>query len=287
MNDDFSVNFDRISGYAEKLKKDGLNGVFIGGTTGEGMLMTTEERQKLTEEWIPHQTEDFKVIVHVGAPSSRQAWELACHAERNGAFAVGCMGPVFLTPAGMNELVEFCSEVAGGAPELPFYYYHIPSVSGVDFHMYEFIRQAKNRIPNLAGIKYADNNLMDMRQCLELENGRWDILHGYDEILLAGLALGVTGAVGSTYNYMASLYHGMISDFEQGNLAAARKKQDLSIRMVGILNKYGGAVPAGKALMKSAGVDCGPCRLPVKNVGDSYGQLLQEMENEGVLNPVI
>jgi N-acetylneuraminate lyase len=182
--------------------------------------------------------------------------------------------------------VNFCAEVASGAPKLPFYYYHIPSVSGVNLPMRDFIRQGREQIPNLAGIKFTDNNFMDMMQCLELDNGKWDILHGYDELLLAGLAFGAQGAVGSTYNFMANLYYEVIKNFKEGNLEAAREKQLQSVRVVEILNKYGGAIAAGKAFMKQVSVDCGPCRLPLINLnGMNYENFVKEMESLNVFKP--
>ncbi|MFW5781351.1 MAG: dihydrodipicolinate synthase family protein [Bacteroidota bacterium] len=286
MNEDGSINTGIIPVYAAKLKKDHLSGVFICGTTGEGMLMTPDERMEVAEKWLPEQTKDFKVIVHVGTTSGKQSQKLAKHAEENGAYAVGCMGPLFLPPSGVDELVGFCAEVATGSPNIPFYYYHIPSVSGVKISMVEFIQKAKDSIPNLAGIKFTDNNFMDMQQCLELDNGKWDILHGYDELLLAGLAFGAKGAVGSTYNFIAQLYYGVMKDFEKGNLDAAREKQSITIQVVEILNKYGGAIPAGKAFMKQAGVDCGPSRLPIKNLnGMNYKNFVKEMESLDVFKP--
>lgn len=286
MKEDGSLNTGAIPGYAAKLKKDRLSGVFICGTTGEGMLMTPEERKEVAEKWIPEQTNEFKVIVHVGTTSAKQSQKLALHAEQNCAYAVGCIGPLFLPPSGVDELVGFCAEVASGAPGLPFYYYHMPSVSGVKISMVEFIQKAKKHIPNLTGIKFTYNDFMDMQQCLELDNGKWDILHGYDELLLAGLAFGAKGAVGSTYNFMAPLYYGIMEDFEKGNLNAARKKQALSIRVVNVLNKYGGAIATGKALMKHVGLDCGPCRLPIINQnGINYENFVNEIESIGVLKP--
>jgi N-acetylneuraminate lyase len=286
MNGDGSINTGVIPNYAAKLKNDRLSGVFICGTTGEGMLMTPDERMDVAEKWIPEQTKEFKVIVHVGTTSAKQSKNLALHAEQTGAYAVGCMGPLFLPPSGVDELVDFCAEVASGSPNIPFYYYHIPSVSGVKISMVEFIQKAKKQIPNIAGIKFTDNNFMDMQQCLRLDNSRWDILHGYDELLLAGLAFGAKGAVGSTYNFMAPLYYGIIKDFEKGDMDAARKKQALSIRVVNVLNKYGGAIATGKALMMQVGVDCGPCRLPLKNMNrTNYENFVHEIESIGVLKP--
>lgn len=286
MNGDGSINTGVIPDYAAKLKNDGLSGVFICGTTGEGMLMTPEERIEVAEKWIPEQSEEFKVIVHVGTTSSKQSKKLANHAEQAGAYAVGCMGPLFLPPSDVDELVGFCAEVASGSPKIPFYYYHIPSVSGVKISMVEFIQKAKEQIPNLAGIKFTDNNFMDMQQCLRLDNGRWDILHGYDEQLLAGLVFGAKGAVGSTYNFIAPLYHSVIENFKNGDLKAAREKQALTIKVVNALNKFGGPIAAGKALMKQVGVDCGPCRLPLKNLKEpNFKNFTLEIDSIGVLKP--
>ena len=279
MKKDGSLNLPVIEKYADKLKADGLSGVFVCGTTGEGMLMTLDERMEVAKSWMKHQTADFKVIVHVGTTSFRQSRELAQHAVSIGAYGTGCMGPVFLPPGRVEELVGFCVEVAAGAPDLPFYYYHIPSVSGVRLPMIDFIRQGKKQIPNLAGIKFTDNNFLDMAQCIDADEGKWDILHGFDELLLAGLTYGIRGAVGSTYNFMAPLYLKMMGDFDSGKLSAARERQAYSRKVVGVLNKYGGAIPAGKALMKWAGVDCGPSRFPIQTVSEKmYRNLVKDME---------
>jgi N-acetylneuraminate lyase len=274
-----------IPAYAKKLKTDGVKGVFICGTTGEGMLMTNDERKAVAEKWIAEQTEDFKVIVHVATTASKQSAELAAHAQKAGAFATGTMGPVFLSPARTEELVGFCAKVAAGAPNLPFYYYHIPSVSGVHLSMKEFIQQAAVKIPNFAGLKFTHNNFMEMQQCLELDKNKWDILHGYDELLLAGLVFGAKGAVGSTYNFMAPLYNGIITDFENGKIEEARKKQAKSIQIIEILIRYNGAVVSGKSIMKSVGIDCGNCRAPLKNLTENEsGDLIKELEKVGFYN---
>jgi N-acetylneuraminate lyase len=274
------INTEIIPDYAEKLKNDELKGVFICGTTGEGMLLTNEERKTVAEKWVEHNSKEFKVIVHVGTTSSKQSKDLAIHAQKIGAYAIGSMGPLFLKPAKVEDLVAFCAELASGAPKLPFYYYHIPSVSGIDLSMTDFIKLAAKQIPNFCGIKYTHNNFMEMQLCLNMDNGKWDILHGFDELLLAGLSLGAKGAVGSTYNYMAPLYNQIIADFENGRIDEARKKQSLSVKVVEVLLKYGGAVVAGKALMQYVGLDCGPCRLPLKNLNEkSHKDLSNEIDS--------
>ncbi len=282
MIEDGSLNLEVIAPYAAKLKKDGVNGVFICGTTGEGMLMSPEERMSVAEAWVREQTPGFKVIVHVGTTAYVQSKELAEHAQKIGAYAVGCMGPVFLKPSGTDDLVRFCAKVASGAPDLPFYYYHIPSVSCVDLSMPEFLEKAGEIIPNLAGIKFTHHNMMEMLQCIQLEDGKWDILHGFDEVLLCGLSMGARAAVGSTYNYIASVYQKIIDAFQAGDLETARKYQYQVVRFIDILIRYGGGVIGGKPVMKLIGLDCGPLRAPARNLSpEEMKQYEKELEKIG------
>lgn len=267
-NNDGSLNLSVIPVYAEKLKKDGAAGSFICGTTGEGMFMTEEERMLVAEVWVKEQTPDFKVIVHVGTTSGIQSRKLAAHAQKIGASAVACMGPVFLPPNRISDLVDFCTIVAAGAPNLPFYYYHIPSISNVNISMPAFLQAAQHVIPNLTGIKFTHRNMMEMMQCLQLDNGKWDILHGFDEELLMGLSAGAHGAVGSTYNYMAPLYNQIIKAFVNGDMRKARELQLQSVKFVEILIRYGGGVAGGKPVMKFVGIDCGPLRAPAHNISE-------------------
>lgn len=282
MKEDGTVHPEIIPAYAAKLKSDGVKGVFICGTTGEGMLMTNEERKIVAGGWVKEQTHDFRIIIHVGTTSSRQSRELAAHAQGAGAYAIGCMGPVVLKPTGIDQLVNFCAEVASGAPDLPFYYYHIPAVSGVDLPMSIFIEKASQFVNNFTGIKFTDNNFIEFQKCLHMDNGKWDILHGYDEVLLAGLAFGASGAVGSTYNFMAPLYQDIIDAFHDGDLESARKKQMISVNIITILIKYGGAIVSGKALMKYYGIDCGNFRPPVALFDDSlYDEMIRDLRKAG------
>ena len=260
-----NLNLGIVGSYADKLKKDGVGGAFVCGTTGEGMLMTSEERISVAEKWIEQQNTNFKVIVHVGTTSAKQSKELAKHSQDAGAFAIACMGPMFLRPSTVEDLISFCAEVATGAPQLPFYYYHIPSVSNVNLSMPEFLGKAKLVIPNLAGIKFTHRNMMEMFQCLRADDGKWNILHGFDEELLCGLSLGAKGAVGSTFNYLAPLYLKLMKAFQEGDLEKARAYQFESVRFIEILIRYGGGVIGGKPIMNFVGLDCGPLRAPAHN----------------------
>ena len=255
-----------IERYAPFLKEQKVAGAFVAGTTGEGMLMTVEERKRLTEAWMRHQDSSFKVIVHVGATSYGDASALAAHAQSMGVHAISTMGPLFLRPPSLDQLISYCQEITSAAPETPFYYYHIPQISGVHFFMRDFLAKAAETLPSLVGIKYTDGDIMDMSLCMTEAKGKWNILYGQDETLLAGLALGAKGAVGSTYNYLAPLYHKIITLFDEGHIEEARVHQQLSMQFVRHLITYGGGVAGGKPLMKLVGIDCGPVRSPARNI---------------------
>ena len=282
MNDKGEINPDAIIDYAQKLKEDGLAGVFVCGTTGEGMSMTLDERKRIAEEWVKYQNDEFKIIVHVGTTSVKQSQELAQHTQQIGAYGSSSMGPMFLKPTTVEPLVDFCSAVASAAPDIPFFYYHIPLISGVDLSMRYFLEIAKMRIPNLAGIKYTSDNLDEMIDCNSIDNGKWNIFNGFDENLFNVLNIGVYSAVGSTYNYMNHLYLSLIKDFKAGNMEAAEKKQQKCNDIILSLSENGGPIVAGKAIMKWFGIDCGPCRLPLKNLTEeSISKLKEDLKAKG------
>ena len=222
---------------------------------------------------------DFKIISHVGSPSYKSSQELAIHSQNLEVDAIATMGPSFFPPSDAESLIEFCKPIALGAKNIPFYYYHIPSISHVKVDMKSFLEKVSQSIPNLVGIKFTHNDLMEFQQCINFKNGHFEIFNGNDEALLGGLSLGAIGAVGSTYNYMPSYYYEIIDYFESGNIKEARKTQQFSVKVVEILNKYGGGVRAGKAIMEIIGIDCGPCRAPLKKITSTErNKLIEELK---------
>jgi N-acetylneuraminate lyase len=134
--------------------------------------------------------------------------------------------------------------------------------------MISLLKEIDGHIPNFAGIKYTHEDFMDFLSCLHFAGGRYDMLWGRDENMLPALSIGAKGAVGSTFNYAAPLYHRLMDAFNNGDLDAASQLQQQSIDMIRLLGKYGG-IATGKAYMKLIGLDCGEFRLPVKNMNAS------------------
>ncbi|MGI9543761.1 MAG: dihydrodipicolinate synthase family protein, partial [Cyclobacteriaceae bacterium] len=223
----------------------------------------------------------FKVIIHVGHNSIKTAQELAKHALRIGANSIGAIAPIFFKPENLDALVRYNALIAESAPDLPYFYYHLPAMSGVNFPMIEFLKAADEKISNLAGIKFTHNDFMDMKLCLDYADKKYTILQGHDEMLLSGLVLGIQAAIGSTYNYMAPLYLKMIEAFRGSDLELANGLQLTTAKIIRVLINYGGGVKAGKSIMRLAGLDCGPPRLPVKSLKPSEERQLQ-MELEAL-----
>jgi N-acetylneuraminate lyase len=265
---DGSLHLDAIEAQAASLVANGVAGAFVCGTTGEGASLSTAERKQVAERWQSAASGKLRVLVHVGHTSVAECRELAGHAQTIGADGIGCLAPFFFKPAAVEDLVAFCDEVAAAAPELPFFYYHIPSMTGVSHSAAAFLRQASTRIPNLAGVKFTFENLMDYSDCLRLDDGRFDALFGRDEMLLAGLSLGARGAIGSTYNFAAPVFHRIIAAFEKGDLATAQREQARANAMIAVMLRFGG-LAAGKAMMRMIGLDCGPTRLPLRTLPDA------------------
>jgi N-acetylneuraminate lyase len=278
---DGSLNLTAVEAQAGHFLKNGLTWVFIGGSTGESHSLTAGERRDLAERWIDvARGTALRVIVHVGSNCLTDARELAAHAQARGAKAVAALCPSYFKPADVSMLVDCCAEIASGAPDLPFYFYDIPVLTGVHLPMNEFLLQGSRRIPNLAGIKWTNADLYAYQRCSGLP-GDFDLPWGIDEALLAALALGARGAVGSSYCFAAPVYHRLIAAFEAGDMPAAREEQSRSVELVRILASFG-YMGAAKALMKMLGVDVGPARLPNGNPSaEQVGELRRQLDEAG------
>lgn len=261
---DRSVNLDAIPAYAQWLHQQGVIGAFICGTTGEGSSMTIEERKQVAERWVESAPEGLRIIVHVGHVCLTDCCELARHAQKAGADSIACLSPYFFRPVGEEGLVDWCRHVAAASPELPFYYYHIPSMTGLDIQVSRFLELADKKIPNLVGVKFTHDDLDDLRRCLQAGDRRFDILFGRDEILLSVVRLGVTAAVGSTYNFAAPVYQSMIAAHQAKDEAKAEQLQQVASDMIDWLAQCGGTpLAAFKRFMSRLAIDCGPTRAPI------------------------
>ena len=261
------INPSVIPAYAEMLAKNNLQGVFINGSSGEGYMLTTEERMEIARAWIKAAPKGFKVIVHVGSCCLRESVKLAEDAEEIGAWGIGAMAPPFPKIGRVEELVKYCETIAAAASSLPFYYYHIPAFNGACRPMLDFLKAVDGRIPNFAGIKYTFESLYEYNQCRLYKDGKFDMLHGQDETILPSLAQGgAQGGIGGTTNYNGSELVGIINAWKDGDLEIAREKQNFSQAVINVICNYRGNIVGGKRIMKLIGLDLGPNRVPFRNM---------------------
>ena len=257
------IDLERVEDLVKLYRRNGVNGAFICGTTGECSSLRIDEVKDYAKEW-KRVGEGITQILCVGGDNIQEMQELAAYGAELEVDGISMLSPYYFKPKSEEDLLKLCKEVSAAAAGIPFYYYHIPALSGAYFSMRKFIALAQDSLPELTGIKFTYNDLYDFNRCRAFEGGKYEMFWGTDEVLLSALVAGANGAVGSTYNYAAPLYNQIIKAFKNGNLEEARSLQDKAVQMVELLIAYGGT-GATKAFMKIIGLDCGEYRAPVSN----------------------
>jgi N-acetylneuraminate lyase len=278
---DGAIDLDLIPAVVHRLLADGVDGLYVCGSSGEGPSLAVAERKEVAEAYHAAAAGRVPVVVQVGHDSLAEACQLAAHAAKMGAAATSAVCPSYFHVGDVRTVVACCAEIAAAAPRIPFYYYHIPTLTGVAVDMVAVLERAADTIPNFAGAKFTASAVHDYQACVALADGRFDVLYGSDEMLLPALAVGAKGAVGSTYNIAAPLYRRIIEAFDAGRLPEARAEQLRAIRMIRILAKHP-FHPAVKAVMAMLGTPCGGCRLPLESLDSAAtASLRRELEAIG------
>lgn len=283
-----SVNLEIIPSYFDQLRGSGVAGAFVCGTTGEWASLTKSERLAVLEAWIEARgsDSDFEIFVHAGHECLGEAREIAAHAASFGADAVAALAPSFFTPTTIDQAVDHAARVAEAANGVPFYYYHLPSMTGMNLSMVRFLEAARPAIPNLRGLKFTHHDLGDYHDCLREFGDDLDILFGRDELLLEAMVVGARGAVGSTYNFAAPLYQEMADELFSGRLEAAAACQGRARSIISSALSSGGLAGL-KAVMSAVGVDCGPCRPPLAVLStEEVASVRNGVAGFGVVRPV-
>jgi N-acetylneuraminate lyase len=260
---------DRVNGatacrLVEYLLAAGVGGFYVCGGTGEGILLSTAERERMAETVIEQVNGRVPVIIHVGAITTAEAMALAVRAEAAGADAVAAIPPFYYN-VGFQGIVEHYRSIAG-ASALPLYIYYIPTATGVTVtaqQMWELCQ-----IPNVRGFKYTSYDMYLLEQVLALGKGTLNVFSGPDELFAPMLTVGVDGAIGTTYNVLPRHFVKLYETFRRGDIEGARRLQSQANRVIDTFTKHGG-LPAVKEMMRMIGLDCGYCRRPLRRLNES------------------
>jgi N-acetylneuraminate lyase len=264
------------------MRDKGLVGAFVAGTTGESASLSVTERKQLLEAWREH-AGSLRLIAHVGSANLAEAKDLATHAQSIGADAIGAVPPYYFRPGSTEALVDSMAAIAAAAPELPYFYYHIPVLTKVELPMAPVMEAAIKRIPNFAGIKFTHSDLLEYSHLQDIAGDKYEIMFGRDPLLLFAMGAGAKAAVGSTYMFAADLYHEIIRAFDEGRMDDARRGTSVSREMVALCNKYGGLV-AQKAIYGLTAVESGAARAPFQPLSQAALDEITAFVTAGRLN---
>ena len=235
-NADGTINYDVVADQAKMLLKQNVTGVYVSGTTGEGVHCSVAERKKMFDAWVAVAKGKLYLIAHVGALALPDTQELARYAQECGMDATSIVPPCFFRPGSAEGLVAYLNEALKYAQETPFYYYHT-SMSGVNIDMQKFLEAADGKMKNLAGIKFNYPDLYMYQRCLRACGGKYDITWGIDEWFAGAVALGAKSAIGSTYNYSAGLYYKIWDAVKKGDFKTSEKYMKKVCDIVDILDR--------------------------------------------------
>lgn len=248
------VNVPVLRRLVDYLVGKGIGGLYVCGSTGEGIYMTTAERKLTLEATIEQVNGRVPVIAHVGALAVSDASALARHAQEAGADAIASIIPPLYNNT--KSVVGYFTALGAAAPETPLLTYIFGGpVDAVA------LMQAMSTIPTLAGSKYTGPNMFEFRRIVELGKGEWTVFSGMDEQCLFGAMFGASGNIGSTLNYIPGPYREIQTAVARGDHALGTDLQLRANRITELMMQVG-FMGALKAVMAHLDFDCGSTRLP-------------------------
>jgi len=242
-----------------RMLADGVHGLYITGSTGEGFLMDMEERKRAVEITVDEVAGKVPVMVHVGAISTKLSVDLTRHAYEAGADAISSVPP-FYYRFGEAEIVEYYRALAEATP-LPMIVYNIPLAGLMGYDT--ILKLAK--IENVKGIKYTASSHYEITK-LKADLGEdFMIYSGSDEMAISGLLAGADGLIGSTYNVLSDTFLSLYDYYVKGDIMKANEVMKEAVEVILKMLSYGNLNALLKTLNRMRGVDAGYARSPFRN----------------------
>lgn len=268
-NDKNEVDHGQLRKLVRFLINQGIDGFYVGGSTGEAFLLSKEERKAILETVLDENAGEKLVTAHVGHISTDYACDLAKHAREAGADAISAISP-FYYPFTQEEIKGYYGAIME-CGKLPMVIYNFPAYSGVTMTN-SLLRQIR-QLGHVAGVKFTGNDFYQMER-MKAENPDLFVWNGLDEMLFSGLAAGADGGVGSTYNCMLPLIRGVFQNFREGKVKEAGEYQKKVNAVIEVIARHG-IFASEKELLRLWGIDCGKCRSPFMPLGETGKQELK------------
>lgn len=253
----------------------GVNGIYVGGGTGEGILQTVAERKLMLEAVAAEAKGQLTIMAHIGAATTADSIVLAEHAAHIGVDAISAIPPFFF--AYSEEAVRNHWLSIMNSTDLPFIIYHIPSSSGfnMSFGLFEQLLEHEN----MFGIKVTVPSTFDLQQFKAIGGRDFIVFNGPDQQFLSGRIMGADAGIGGTYGIMPELFLEIDRFFREGNIQQAQKWQFIVNDIIKAMQTIGlfGAI---KSLIRMRGIDCGAPRLPLPAVSAEDQPAVEKLFNK-------
>lgn len=263
MNKDGSVNYAMLDSLVDFEIAQGVDGLYVGGSTAESFLLTEDERQRIAETVLRRAAGRVSVIVHTGAGGTDAALRLSAHAKAHGADAISSVPPIYFKYT-TDEIISYYLDLIE-ITDIPLVVYNIPAFTGVN--MTQGAARELFKHPRVVALKHTNTNMYELERVLA-HNPSLIGLNGYDEAFLSGLSMGATGMIGSTVNFMARKFIALRDAFRSGRNGEALQRQAEVNEIVETMVDVG-VFNAVKFAMKLRGIDCGECRRPFKPLSET------------------
>lgn len=255
-DDKEQVDFQALRKLINHLIEEGADGFYVGGSTSECFLLTTEERREVLRVAIEETAGRVPVIAHIGEMSTAKAAALAEYATQLGASAVSSVPP-FYYKYSFDELAQYYNDICS-VTNLPMIVYSIPSLSGVSFTADNLKKILENK--QIQGLKYTSYDLFELEK-IHRHFPDLKLFNGHDELLCNALPVGITGAIGSTFNIMVKKYKAICAAYQQGDMKTAEDLQHQVNTVTEALIRTD-VIRSVKYILTKKGIPCGNSRRP-------------------------
>ena len=271
-NADESINWDSLRRLVDRQIEDGVEGFYCCGSSGEGLLMTIEERKRFVEVVVDQAAGRVPVIAHIGTIRTADVIELAKHAKETGCVAISMIPPYYYKFS-QSELAGYYEDVIAAVPDMPVILYNIPQFTGIEFGKANASRLLDN--PNIIGIKHTSSNLYSMERMSDAYPEKV-LINGFDEQLLGALSMGAVATVSTTANLFGPLFVAIRREFSKGNFEKALEYQRaLNYRVETLVSV--GIFSGTKYACTLRGIDCGACRRPFDPLTEEQKETVRKL----------